>query len=134
MYKSKTTNNFRTLSSQKTNKIDENYYVYKIYDCSSRNNLDCSEDEEEEDGEKNTHNEIYLKNKILKPKNSLNENELAKKKFEIDYSFMEESIMGKKFRSPSEYAQTVIDKAKQDLQQASNMYSNVKATNRTTRN
>lgn len=78
--------------------------MYKIYDSNSRNNLDCSDEEEWEQSE------IILKNKILKPNNSLNK-DLTKKKFEIEYSFMEQSVMSKKFLSPNaEYPK--VDKAK----------------------
>ncbi|CAF1048285.1 unnamed protein product [Brachionus calyciflorus] len=132
-HKSKTSANFNTIlktsSHHHQNKIidDENFFVYKIYDSNSHNNLDCSIDDDDDD------NEIKNKNILKTNNNSLNRDyqQLEQNKKQIDFSFMEHSILNNsKFKSPSEYAQTIIDKAKHDLRTATNLMYNTNRTNR----
>lgn len=102
LFKSKTTIDFRSVVDE-----DENTSVFKVYDCSSRNNLDCSLESDE--------TESY---------------QVKKEKIALNCSYMEQSMLNGK--SASDYARSIIDKAKQELI-ATSYYFNSKNTNRTNR-
>ena len=109
LFKSKTAIDFKLTNNYNTS-------VFKVYDCSSRNNLDCSIDSEES----NYAWEILKCDKLL----------CDKKKFSLNCSLIGESMLNGK--SASEYARSKIDKAKQELL-ATSFYYNSQNTNRINR-
>lgn len=94
----------------------EKIKYFKVYGSNSRNNLDCDEDTDEYDKYlTNLHEKSNLENKyfnlnrvnqsksnpdkILRDNNSCDD--LTHKKHEIDFSFLENSFLARKFNSPS---------------------------------
>lgn len=95
---------------------ESNFECFKVYGSNSRNNLDFDDEDVQNDENQNEPDDIKMvsftsqnvsltnksnSNKILKAKSNNSWDDLRHKKHEIDFSFMKESILPKKFVSPS---------------------------------